>query len=93
MCATSGPRLGARKRPLGCAPIPAAARIARLSTRQREVREGLLGGGTNKVIAKKMSISPRMVEVHRARLMARIGAKTLPELVAMATAAGLKPSG
>jgi len=70
-----------------------SARIAQLSTREREVLEGLLGGGTNKVIAKRMGISPRTVEIHRARLMERLGAKTLSELVAMATAAGLKPLG
>jgi PAS domain S-box-containing protein len=70
-----------------------SARIAQLSTREREVLEGLLGGSTNKIIAKRMGISPRTVEVHRARLMERLGAKTLSELVVMATAAGLKPLG
>ncbi len=53
--------------------------------------DGLVGGGTNKFSAKRMGISPRTVEVHRARLMERLGAKTLSALVAMATA-GLKPS-
>jgi PAS domain S-box-containing protein len=70
-----------------------ASRIAQLSTREREVLLGLLGGGTNKVIAKTMGISPRTVEIHRARVMERLGAKTLSELVVMATAAGLKPAG
>jgi PAS domain S-box-containing protein len=69
-----------------------ASRVAQLSTREREVLLGLLGGGTNKVIAKTMGISPRTVEIHRARVMERLGAKTLSELVVMATAAGLKPS-
>jgi PAS domain S-box-containing protein len=68
-----------------------SGRIAQLSTREREVLEGLLGGGTNKIIAKSMGISPRTVEIHRARLMERLEAKTLSELVVMATAAGLKP--
>ena len=68
------------------------ARLAQLPTREREVLEGLLGGSTNKIIAKRMGISPRTVEIHRAHLMERLGAKTLSELVAMATAAGLKPS-
>jgi len=52
----------------------------------------LLGGGTNKIIAKSLGISPRTVEIHRARLMERLGARTLSELVVMATATGLKPS-
>jgi PAS domain S-box-containing protein len=68
-----------------------AGRIAQLSAREREVLLGLLGGGTNKVIAKRMGISPRTVEIHRARVMERLGAKTVSELVVMATAAGLKP--
>jgi FixJ family two-component response regulator len=68
-----------------------SGRIAQLSTREREVLEGLLGGSTNKTIARNMGLSPRTVEVHRARLMERLGAKTLSELVVMATAAGLKP--
>jgi PAS domain S-box-containing protein len=71
----------------------ASARIAQLPTREREVLEGLLGGGTNKIIAKRMGISPRTVEIHRARLMERLGAKTLSELMVMATTAGLKPLG
>jgi FixJ family two-component response regulator len=70
-----------------------SARIAQLPTREREVLEGLLGGGTNKIIAKRLGISPRTVEIHRARLMERLGARTLSELVVMATATGLKPSG
>ncbi|WP_207540477.1 PAS domain S-box protein [Sabulicella rubraurantiaca] len=70
-----------------------SARIAQFSTREREVLEGLLGGGTNKSIAKNLGISPRTVEIHRAHVMELLGAKTLFELVAMAIAAGLKPSG
>ena len=70
-----------------------SARIAQLPTRERQVLEGLLDGGTNKSIAKGVGISPRTVEIHRAHLMERLGAKSLSELVAMATAAGLKPSG
>ena len=70
-----------------------SARIAQLSTREREVLEGLLGGGTNKTISKTMGISPRTVEIHRARLMDRLGVKTLSELVTMALAAGLHSSG
>jgi PAS domain S-box-containing protein len=70
-----------------------SVRIAQLPTRERKVLEGLLDGGTNKIIAKRMGISPRTVEIHRARLMERLGAKSLSELIAMATAAGQKPAG
>jgi PAS domain S-box-containing protein len=65
-------------------------RIATLSAREREVLDGLLAGGTNKVIARDLGISPRTVEAHRARIMERLGAQSLPELVQIAVAAGLQ---
>jgi len=51
----------------------------------------LLGGKTNKQIARDMGISPRTVEVHRAHVMQRLGAQSLPEAVLKAAAAGLQP--
>jgi PAS domain S-box-containing protein len=66
------------------------ARIAGLSVRERQVLEGLLAGGTNKVIARELGISPRTVELHRAGVMERLGVKTLPEAVLMAAAAGVR---
>ena len=69
----------------------ARAHIAEMSGRERQVLDRMLAGGTNKSIAKELGISPRTVEVHRARVMERLGAKTLPEAVLMATSAGLHP--
>jgi len=69
----------------------AQARIAGMSSRETEVLQGLLAGGTSKTIARKLGISPRTVELHRAHLMDRLGARTLPEAVLIAAAAGLKP--
>nr|WP_237906817.1 response regulator [Azospirillum brasilense] len=68
----------------------ARARIADMSTRERAVLEGLLAGGTNKTMARDLGISPRTVENHRAHVMERLGARTLPEAVLMAAAAGLR---
>jgi FixJ family two-component response regulator len=68
----------------------ARTRIAALAPREREVLDGLLAGGTNKTIARDLGISPRTVEAHRARIMERLGAHSLPELVQMALAAGLQ---
>jgi two-component system response regulator FixJ len=67
------------------------ARLALLSTREREVLEGLVAGLPNKTIAYDLEISPRTVEIYRARLMDKMQAKSLPELVRMAVAAGVKP--
>ncbi|MGZ5920299.1 MAG: response regulator FixJ [Rhizomicrobium sp.] len=65
------------------------ARAAGLSTRERQVMEGLLAGLPNKTIAYDLAISPRTVEVHRANVMAKMAAKSLSELVRMAILAGL----
>jgi PAS domain S-box-containing protein len=69
----------------------ARAKIALMTIREREVLEGLVGGGTNKSIARSLGISPRTVEFHRARVMERLGVRTVPEVVMAATAAGIGP--
>ncbi|TNC07954.1 PAS domain S-box protein [Methylobacterium terricola] len=67
-------------------------RVASLSERERAVLEGLLAGGTNKTIARTLGLSPRTVEIHRAKVMEALGARTLPEAVLIATAAGVRPA-
>lgn len=54
----------------------AAARsmLARLSERERQVLDLLAAGLSNKEMARNMSISPRTVEIHRAKMMGKIGA-------------------
>jgi PAS domain S-box-containing protein len=69
----------------------ARSQIALMSQREREVLAGLLNGGTNKTIARTLGISPRTVEIHRARVMERLGAQTVPEAVMAAAAAGMRP--
>ncbi|BDL38047.1 LuxR C-terminal-related transcriptional regulator [Methylorubrum extorquens] len=69
----------------------ARARIAALTARERAVLEGLLAGGTNKTIARTLGLSPRTVEIHRARIMEALGAHSLPEAVLIATTAGVRP--
>ena len=69
----------------------AAARIAALSPREREVLQGLLAGLPNKSIAYDLKISPRTVEIHRARVMDKMGARSLSELIRLSLAAGLQP--
>ncbi|MDZ4867805.1 MAG: response regulator [Alphaproteobacteria bacterium] len=67
----------------------ALARFERLTEREREVLDLLVLGDANKVVAHKLGISPRTVEIHRGRLMEKTQAKNLAELVRMALAAGI----
>jgi two-component system, LuxR family, response regulator FixJ len=69
----------------------AAARLDQLTPRERDVLQGLLAGLPNKSIAYDLSISPRTVEIHRARVMDKMGARNLSELIRMGLAAGLLP--
>ncbi len=68
-----------------------AAKIASLSLRERQVLAGLVAGRPNKAIAHQLQISPRTVEIYRARLMDKMQAHSLPELVRMAVLAGVRP--
>jgi len=64
-------------------------KIESLSIREREVLHGLLDGRPNKVIAYDLGISPRTVEVYRAKAMTKMGANSFAELVQMALRANL----
>jgi len=68
-----------------------AQRLARLTPREREVLEQLVIGRSNKGIARQLAISPRTVEIHRARVMEKMRAESLSQLVRMAVAAGIDP--
>jgi len=59
-------------------------RIAALTHRERDVLEGLVAGHPNKIIAFKLEISPRTVEIYRANVMTKMKAGSLSELVRMA---------
>jgi two-component system response regulator FixJ len=69
-----------------------AARLATLSERERQVLEGLVAGHPNKTIAYDLGISPRTVEVYRANLMTKMGARSLSELIRMAIIAKVAPN-
>jgi FixJ family two-component response regulator len=56
-------------------------RIERLTLRQRQVFEKVLAGQANKVIAFELGVSQKTVETHRARIMRKLGASSLAELV------------
>lgn len=62
-----------------------AARLRQLTVREHQVLCGVLDGMQNKMIAFDLGISARTVEVHRANVMAKMGARNLAELMRMAT--------
>ncbi len=69
----------------------ATQNLKNLTKREREVLSYLVEGLQNKVIAYQLGISPRTVEIHRARVMSKMQAKSLSHLVRMALAAGIAP--
>ena len=71
--------------------VDSAQRIARLSPREREVLDALVAGASNKVIAFDLGLSVRTVEVHRARMMERLGTRQLAEAIRLAVLATLAP--
>lgn len=54
--------------------IEARGQMSRLSRRESEVLELLSAGSSNKEIARRLEISPRTVEIHRANMMSKLGA-------------------
>ncbi|HEX6117837.1 MAG TPA: response regulator FixJ [Dongiaceae bacterium] len=66
-------------------------RLQSLTPREREVLDLLVVGHPNKVIAYRLDISPRTVEIHRAHVMEKMKAKSLPELVRTSMQAGVAP--
>lgn len=64
-------------------------RIATLTPREEQVLERVVGGDANKVIAFDLKVSQRTIEIHRSRVMEKMGVRTLAHLVRMASKAGL----
>ena len=61
-------------------------RLDSLTPREHEVLEHLVTGSPHKVIGHALDISPRTIEVHRARIMQKLGARNLADLVRLALA-------
>ena len=90
--------LDALTRALAAGPTPASTaasddrtlvlqRLETLSERERQVLDGVVEGQPNKVFARDLGISPRTVEIYRAKLMAKMHADNLAALVRMTLSA------
>lgn len=62
-----------------------------LTPRETQVMEQIVAGYSNKVIAHRLGVSPKTVEVHRGRVMKKTGARSLSDLVRMSVRAGIDP--
>ncbi|MEA1015877.1 response regulator transcription factor [Sphingosinicella sp. LY1275] len=69
----------------------ARERISHLTTREREVLQGLMAGLPNKMLARHLDISLRTVEMHRANMMDRLQVGSLAEALTLAVQAELAP--
>lgn len=66
-------------------------RFARLTRREREILNEMLAGVLNKQAAQKLQIAERTVKLHRANVLEKMGAQSIPELVRMAERLGVRP--
>ncbi len=64
-------------------------RVKALTRRERQVLERVVAGQTNREIAEEWGISEKTVKIHRGRVMEKMQADSLPQLVLMAQAAGI----
>lgn len=62
--------------------------LDQLTDRERDVAQALNRGLTNKEAARELDISPRTVEIHRARVFAKLGVRNIAELVRLLSGVG-----
>ena len=67
-------------------------RLATLTHREREVLEYVIAGRLNKQIAASLGTVEKKVKVHRGRMMAKLGVKSVADLVRLADKAGIVPA-
>jgi two-component system, LuxR family, response regulator FixJ len=77
-----------RELPQDAASIGTRPVVTTLSAREREVMALVVEGFDNRTVAEKLGISPRTVEVHKSRVMSKLGARNLAELIRIAQANG-----
>jgi two-component system response regulator FixJ len=65
--------------------------VGTLSPRESDILHGLMEGLSNKVLAHRLDLSPRTVEMHRANMMKRLGVRNLSEALKLGLVADRKP--
>ena len=70
-----------------------SGRVARLTRREREVMALVVAGGSSRTIASALALSPKTVETHRAKMMAKTGVSSLAELIRLGLLTGIDPDG
>lgn len=83
MLAGLGAILGMAEPPAGPGAVSESGRspLEALTRREQEVLAQIAGGASNKEVGRLLGISPRTVEVHRARIMEKLGARNAADLV------------
>lgn len=81
----NGPRLAASMRRT----VLAKNMIKKLSMRETQVLSGMANGLSNRLIGAELDLSPRTVEAHRARMLAKIGVQNTPDAIRLAIDAAL----
>ncbi len=66
-------------------------RVNSLTPREREVLALVVSGRLNRQVAEKLGTSEKTIKVHRARVMRKMHARSLADLVRMAESAGIRP--
>jgi FixJ family two-component response regulator len=82
-------RIDARRRSLGRQNMVLQERLSSLTPRERQVLEQVIRGRLNKQVAADLGTVEKTIKVHRARVMRKMGARSLAELVQLATSVGL----
>lgn len=70
----------------------AARLIGALTPREADVLHGLMEGLSNKALARRLDLSPRTIEMHRANMMKRLGVRTLSEALKLGLSADARPT-
>jgi DNA-binding CsgD family transcriptional regulator len=65
-------------------------RFDTLTRRERDVFEKLITGASNKEVGRRLGISPRTIEIHRARILKKLGVRSVADMVRMAMRLGIE---